>query len=144
MRNILAVIATIFGLFLFGYVFFSLESAPELAYRPVDVGGGAIIVENQFDMNKVILDAEIAVSGFISIHESMSGAPAANIGVSRLLEPGDYEGLEIALRQPMIPGYRYIALLIVDNGNGVFELGIDLPVMVEGAVVRPDFIAELR
>lgn len=140
-NQVVLLIVSIFLLIIFGYFLFGAEEADELAYRPIDVGGGAIMVENQVDMNRVVLDVEVVEPGFVSIHESMSGAPARLIGNSGLLEPGFHEGVEIILNTPMIPGFRYITLLTVDNGNGVFELGVDLPVMVDGEVVRPDFVA---
>lgn len=124
------------------YVFFFAPPAEEVIYAPVDVGGGEITVQNQYDLNRVTLGAEFAAPGFISIHESLSGAPAQVIGSTELMEPGQYDSIEILLDQPMLPGYRYITLMTADDGDGVFEPGIDLPVEFDGAVVRPDFIAQ--
>lgn len=115
--------------------------APSLTYRPVDVGGGMIDVQDQESLDTVILNAELAKAGFITIHESMSGAPATIIGISSLLSEGRHEGVVIPVTQDMLPGYSYIALLHVDNGDGRYITEDDLPVMVNGAVVRPDFVA---
>lgn len=127
---------------LFGaFILYAPKSSP-ISYRPVDVGGGAITVENQPEnLTQVTLDAEVAADGWITIHESMSGAPAAIIGVSDLLSVGNHPDLVIPLREEMIPGYRYITLLHVDDGDGVFEPLQDYPVEVDGEVVRPDFVA---
>lgn len=124
------------------YVMFFAPKASEISYAPVDVGGGSITVQNQDDLNKVVLGAEFVAPGFVSIHESMSGAPAQVIGHTSLMDVGNYESIEILLDQMMLPGYRYITLMTVDDGDGVFEPGIDLPVKVNGQVIRPDFIAQ--
>lgn len=115
--------------------------ADTLGYRPLDVGGGSITLGQQLDFDTVTLDAELAAPGWITIHESMSGAPATIIGTSQYLEIGTYNDLVIPLTSEMIPGYRYITLLHVDNGDSVFVANDDYPVMTNGTVVRPDFVA---
>ncbi len=123
-----------------GSHFLFSKPAPGVRYRPVDVGGGAIQVQNQPFAHIVGLDAEIAATGFISIHPSLSGAPQAPIGASDLLEPGNYSDIIIEIDGEMLPGARYIALLTVDDGNGIFEAGVDLPVKTNEEVVRMDFL----
>jgi hypothetical protein len=124
-----------------GSFFVFAPKASEITYKPVDVGGGSIIVENQEQYDSVILDAELAAPGWITIHESLSGAPAAVIGTSKYLEVGLHQNLSILLTESMFPGYKYITLLHVDNGDGVFIGEEDYPVKVNEEVVRPDFIA---
>lgn len=143
MKELTVLIASIFSLIVIGYFIFGTEKADEFAYRPIDVGGGAILVDNQDDLNKVVLSVELAKPGFVAIHESMSGAPARLMGSSEYLEAGFYEDLEIILDTPMLPGFRYISILMFDqNENQIFDLGVDLPVEVDGRVVRPDFVAQ--
>jgi hypothetical protein len=124
-----------------GLYFAFSEPVSEISYHPIDVGGGAITVEDQDQTDRVYLSAELVAPGFITIHNSMSGAPAAIIGTSDFLEAGSYTDLEIVLREEMIPGYRYITLLHADNGDEFYVTDDDLPVMVNEIVVRPDFVA---
>lgn len=123
------------------YVLFA-QPASDLEYRPIDVGGGSITVENQpDDLAIVTLDAELAAPGWITIHESLASAPAAIIGTSVYMEAGVYDDFVIQLAEPMNPGFRYITLLHADNGDKEFVVLDDLPVEVNGTVVRPDFVA---
>lgn len=134
------------GLVLFlGAIGFYISSAPEaieLTYVPVDVGGGEISVEDQYDMSKVTLDAVLAAPGFITIHQSMGGAVADIIGISDYLLSGVNRNIEISLTEDMLPGYQYITLLHADNGDERYETMDDLPVKVDGQVIRPDFTAD--
>lgn len=133
------VIVVILGLGAF--VFFA-PKASDLTYKPIDVGGGSITVENQpEDLGIVTLDAELAAPGWITIHESLAGAPANVVGTSTYMDTGSYRDFVIQLSQEMSPGYRYITLLHADDGDGEFDILKDLPVEVDGEVVRPSFVA---
>lgn len=141
-RDILTIAVIFVVLGALGAFFFYAPQTEELSYHPIDVGGGSITVENQpDDLSTVTLDAYLAAPGWITIHESLSNAPAAIIGTSTYLEVGDHPGLVIQLSQPMSPGARYITLLHADNGDKVFVVNDDLPVEVNGEVVRPSFVA---
>ena len=102
---------------------------------------GSIVVEDQDVIDTVTLNTELTEPGWITIHFSMSGAPAEVVGTSSYLEVGTYEDLVIALDDEMQPGWRYIALLHVDDGDQQFDIQKDLPVSVNGEVVRPSFVA---
>ncbi|MFH1632132.1 MAG: hypothetical protein ABIA47_03925 [bacterium] len=141
-KDILTIISILVVILALGAYFVFAPKAPELDYRPVDVGGGSITVEDQYDMDRVVLDATLAAPGFITIHESMSGAPATIIGTSQYLDIGTYDDLTIMLVDEMLPGYSYITLLHADDGDGIFVIDDDLPVEVDGEVVRPDFVAD--
>ncbi|MBU0613764.1 hypothetical protein KJ766_00560 [Patescibacteria group bacterium] len=119
---------------------FAQRAEVEFAYRPIEVEGSSVTVENQTKPDKVVLGAILPSSGFITVHESLSGAPAEVIGVSEFIESGIYGGYIIDLSQNMIEGSRYITLLHLDDGDGIFDMNNDLPVMSGGAVVRPDFV----
>ncbi len=129
------------GIIALGIYLAFAPQAPDLDYKPVDIGGGSIEVSDQESLEVVILNATLVKPGFITIHESMSGAPAKIIGISPLLSEGSHENVAITLTQDMLPGYSYITLLHVDNGDQKYVTEDDLPVMVNGVVVRPDFIA---
>ncbi|RMD52303.1 hypothetical protein D6827_00265 [Candidatus Parcubacteria bacterium] len=120
-------------------VFWAPEKGP--AYAPVDVGGGSISVTDQPASDSVVLNAELAAPGFITVHSAIGDAPGPIIGVSDYLPVGKYDNLQIPLSESLRPNFRYITLLHADNGDQVFVIDDDLPVMVDGAVVRPDFTA---
>lgn len=129
------------GVFLgFGWLMFaSGGSSPEVEYLPVDMEKGSIEVVSQAeDGGAVTLKVDLAAGGYVTIHESMSNAPAAIIGTSSYLEPGAQE-VTISVDPAFNPGFKYITLLRVDDGDATFEPLKDLPVRVNGAVVRPDF-----
>lgn len=125
---------------LLAYMRFANE-APRLEYKPVELEFASITVEDQPEFDVVVLDAELSAPGWITIHFSMSGAPAEVVGTSDYLEAGTYDDLAIQLSQDMLPGWTYIALLHIDNGDQSFDINEDLPVSVNGEVVRPDFLA---
>jgi hypothetical protein len=124
----------------FGWLMFGgAGSAPEVEYLPVDMEKGSIEVVSQTeDGGAVTLKVDLAAGGYVTIHESMSNAPAAIIGTSSYLEPGAQE-VTISVDPAFTPGFKYITLLRVDDGDAEFEALKDLPVRVDGAVVRPDF-----
>jgi len=136
-----SVIITIIVIVLLGVYFLLSKPAPELTYKPVELSGGLIMVEDQDAIDEVTLDAELTEPGWITIHFSMSGAPAEIVGTSRYLEAGVYDDLIVDLDEEMQPGWRYIALLHVDDGDRQFDIQKDLPVSVNGEVVRPSFVA---
>ncbi len=128
-------------LVLLGAYFFFAPSA-ESPFGPVELNGGSITVSDQYQLDRVVLTAELVEAGWISIHESLSGAPAAVIGTSDYLEAGLHADLEIFLDTQMSLGSTYITLLHVDDGDQSFDLELDLPVAVNGETVRPDFVAQ--
>lgn len=137
--GIIALVGTIIIL-IAAFVFFDRSpDAPQISYAPVEITGSSITVSNQKAESVVTLNAHIVRAGYISIHKSISAAPAEVIGVSDLLQPGDYKNLAITVL-PMLPGNKYITLLTVDDGDLQFVAGKDLPVKSDDKVVRPDFI----
>ena len=126
------------------YLVTRAPQASELAYAPVEYTGSDVIAGPQSSGAYVqIQSAEIKTPSFISIHESITQAPAQSIGYSGLLPAGSYADIPVTLSQTMLPGYRYIVLLMADtNSNGQFDIGVDLPIMSDGAVVRQDVIAD--
>lgn len=116
-------------------------AAPELTYVPKEYTGSEVMVQGQPSGAQAIISTVSAkTASFITVHESLSGAPAQIIGQSALLPVGDYSNVAIRLTQETLPGYRYIVLLMADDGDGVYEPGIDVPVMSEGQVIKRDFV----
>ncbi len=125
------------------YMVTKSPKASELAYAPVEYTGSDVATGPQSSGTSVVIEsAEIKTPSFISVHESITLAPAQSIGHSGLLPAGSYTDIPVTLSQSMLPGYRYIVLLMADDGDGVFELGVDLPIMNNGTVVRRDIIAD--
>ncbi|MBT4856997.1 hypothetical protein HON52_02310 [Candidatus Uhrbacteria bacterium] len=140
-KDVLSVIGVVAILILLAAYFAFSKSAPQIGYKPVDLDGGSILVEDQDATETVTLDAELSEPGWITVHFSMSGAPAEVVGVSEYLEAGAYDDMVINLDEEMTKGWRYITLLHVDNGDQVFDIEDDLPVSVNGEVVRPSFVS---
>ncbi len=129
------------GILILGTFFLFADDASRLLYAPVDVGGGSISVpEGQQSMSTVTVVATLVRSGFITLHQSVGPAPGPIIGTSQLLNEGS-QTVVIPLSESMTPGLTYIALLHVDDGDGVFEAREDMPVKVNETVVRVDFKA---
>lgn len=101
----------------------------------------SIFVEDQDAMDSVRIDnAVLDQSGFIIIHEDSSGAPGRIIGVSNLLEPGNYSNIEIYLSRKIEGGERLYAMLHRDSGDGVFNPRQDTPVVnMDDNIVLSDF-----
>ena len=140
-KDLIGLIVLILVLIVFGAFFWFAPKASEIAYVPIDVAYGSITVQDQNDLARVTLDAELSEAGWITIHESMSGAPAAIIGTSEYLPAGVYNDFVIELEEEMLPGFLYITLLHVDDGDKKYVTVEDLPARVNGEVVRPSFTA---
>lgn len=125
---------------LLGAFFFFSKEASDLAYYQVPLESGSIVVgELPEDGRSVPLTVAIPKNGFVTIHESLSGAPAEIIGTSSLITAGEVV-TTVPLTTTMIPGTSYLALLHVDNGDGVFVVNDDLPVKVQEEVVMEKFV----
>ncbi len=123
-----------------GTFFFFAKPAPELSYGPIEVAGSSIAATAVGDAEVDII-AAVQRSGFVSIHESVGGAPGPIIGYSGLISVGSNVSVTILTSQLMTPGLPYVALLHVDNGDGTFIIKDDMPVTSNGVSVRADFNA---
>ncbi len=120
--------------------FMFAPDAPEVSFAPLEVSGSSLTIE-EAQGSMVQIDASIQKEGFITIHEAMGVAPGKIIGVSDLLKPDAYTNYVVS-SEHLESGVNYFALLIVDDGDGVYEPGIDRPVMVNGEVVKISFTAK--
>lgn len=125
-----------------GGVFALAVLAPEKAepqvYAPLEVPGSAlgVLLEQQAGADEIIVAATLAEPGFVTIHHAVGEAPADVLGVSDLLPAGQYPELAVPLATKTQEATTYFLLLFVDNGNGVYEPGVDLPVKVDGMVLK--------
>lgn len=120
-------------------VFFLLApSAPQVSYRPVEEMGSALtVVEPDIKhLGEIHVDAVLKVPGFITFHEAVGDAPGGLVGTSEYLQPGEYKDLVIKLARPLEADNQYFALMFKDGGNKKYDLGVDLPVMSDGTVIK--------
>lgn len=120
-----------------GIFFAYAPKAPRDGYVPVEVTGSSVsVVATPEEGRAVQVSAEIKKPGFVTIHEAIGDAPGPIIGHSPLLTVGSHSNLTIETTEPLFPPYEYFVLLFVDDGDSVYEAGIDLPVMSEGQVIK--------
>jgi len=134
---LIVVILAIIGAF-FKLVPDSAEVQP--SFGQTELSGGSMTVVEPTDVTQVTLSAELVAPGFITVHESMGGAPGETIAVSGYLEALSYGQITLFTDTAMTPGLDYIALLHVDDNDRVFDLENDQVVTVNGEVVRVDFV----
>lgn len=140
-RDFLLIILIVLALAGLGTFLFLSPKDSNISYQPVDVGGGSLSAPEQTSLETVSLSATLAAPGWVTIHQSIGAAPAAIIGTSDYLPAGTYDNLVIKLTEPMLPDYKFIALLHVDDGDQIFASHTDLPVKFNDAVVRVDFLS---
>ena len=129
----LAIVITILvgiGLF-FAYA----PKAPVVVYSPVEITGSSVTVNPETTERSIQVSAEIKQPGFVTVHEAIGEAPGPVIGQTPLLTVGSHPNLTIETTG-LEPLYDYFILLFVDDGDGIYEAGIDLPVMSDGQVIK--------
>lgn len=111
-------------------------------YAPVELTGSTMTATSAADYR---VDAWVTLQqpGFVTVHESVGGAPGPVVAISLYLETTSVVS-SIAIDPPLNVGAPYVALLHVDNGDGKFVMEEDMPVMSDGVVVRSDFSVELE
>lgn len=122
-----------------GAFFLFAENGSELAYGPVEIQGSIIAATASGD-GEVEATATLIEPGFVTIHQSIGGAPGPIIGMSGYLDAGTDVAMTIILSELMETGTTYIALLHVDDGDERFAASEDMPVTSGGTSVRADFI----
>lgn len=125
-----------------GYLFFFAPEASK--YQAVDLPGSTLEVSPGMSWDVMqLFKVNLVQDGFITIHESLGGAPGPAIAVSGYLDKGLHDGTGVSLSTPLVHGQTYIGLLHVDNGDQVFVTQDDLPVTSGGEVVRVDFQSDV-
>lgn len=101
------------------------------------------IVPNQRFGDKVVVEtAKVSKPTWVAIADDVNGAPGRILG-ARLMQPTDTT-IEVFLQRPTVLGNVYRAVQYDDtNGNGGFEVGIDMPrpASTENPVVQVSFTA---
>lgn len=90
------------------------------------VGKNALNVNDQkpgilANISLVILEDK----GYVVIHEITDGKPGKIIGSSALLNRGESKNISVELFNTLKEGKSYMAMLHIDNGDGLFEASLD-------------------
>ncbi len=124
---VLGMLGAIASLFIFA------PERSEIAFTPLEVPGSALVLIASHESG-VVVDAVLGQPGFLTIHELVGTAPGPLAGVSDLLDEGIHSAFSV------FGGLRvtsdYVMLMVADDGDGVYEAGVDRPVMVDGQVIR--------
>lgn len=130
------------GLALFFVALFLLApkaSQQPLTYVPVDREGTTLVVDDaSADLAHVDATVTVTKPSFVTIHTDMGGAPGAPLGSSALIQPGENQVVSAAAT--LEPEVRYYVLIMEDDGDGVYEAGIDVPVRSGGQTVKGEFV----
>ena len=129
-------LAAILGL---GAFFLFAQNALQLSYGPVEIAGSTIAASASGDGEAEVI-ATLIKPGFVTIHQSIGGAPGPIIGSSGYIEAGTDVAMTLILSELMESGTTYTALLHVDDGDERFVTTDDMPVTSGGVSVRADFI----
>lgn len=109
-------------------------------YTPVNYDGSQVTVLSSTG-NEFRADVMQKTSGFITIHEAIGEAPGPLIGVSDLLAAdGALQTVNIKTTKELEDGVAYFSLMIEDDGDGVFEPGVDRPISSTGEVIKVRFL----
>lgn len=132
----------IFGLFsllvILGGVAALFVFAPqqsEVAFKPIEVEGSALVLIEVGEPG-VVVDAVLGQPGFLTLHNTIGDAPSTILVSSQLLDEGIHSALPLAVPGGIDPLLNYVMLMVADDGDGVYEPGVDRPVMVNGEVIR--------
>lgn len=107
----------------------------EVAFQPIEVEGSALVLIEAGEPG-VIVDAVLGKAGFITLHDTIGDAPSTILASSDLLEEGIHSALILSVSGGLNLEGSYVMLMVADDGDGVYEPGVDRPVMVNGEVIR--------
>lgn len=136
--GILALIA----MFLFGlFVVAPKLAGQKVSYVPVVREGSALaVVADKIATDHVAFKVTALKPSFVTINIYMGGAAGSPLGSSSLIAPGaDVEAVAVPSAGVLGPETIYIALLMEDDGDGIYEPGVDLPVKSGGETVKIEF-----
>ncbi|MEK9157538.1 MAG: hypothetical protein AAB448_05430 [Patescibacteria group bacterium] len=107
----------------------------EVAFQPIEVEGSALVLIEAGELG-VVVDAVLGKPGFITLHDTIGDAPSTILASSDLLDEGIHSAITLAVSGGLDPLLNYVMLMVADDGDGVYEPGVDRPVMVNGEVIR--------
>jgi hypothetical protein len=107
------------------------ESAAMMMVPEMDssIPSKSLLVSTQEPGNVIVVDfVSLLVPGYVVIHTEDSGEMGEIIGASAVLPDGLSEMITIQLPATTMPDQTFFAVLYFDNGDGVFDPEVDLPV----------------
>lgn len=108
---------------------------PEVAFAPIEVPGSSVTLV-AVDATSVTVDAVLGKSGFLTLHQLIGGAPGPIVATSDYLAAGTHAGYQLSVPRGLDLQMDYMMLMMADGGNATYDAGVDLPVMVDGEVIR--------
>ncbi len=131
-------LALLAGLGLF-FAYAPKTSTNQNTFLPVEITGSSVTVGTQAGEQALRVSAEIVQPGFVTVHQALGQAPGPVVGQSPLLSVGRHLNLVVTTTELLLPGSQYFVLLFVDDGDGIYQAGVDLPVMSDGQVIKQTF-----
>lgn len=140
MKKIIFIILAIIILGAVGWYAWSLnkntettsENKPANSTTGLLVGKNAIYVGEQLpSVNVTVGLATLEKAGFIVIRESANDKPGAIVGKSAHITSGEHKNIIVPLSRISKDGEKMFAVIYLDDGNGVFEAGKDMPAKAE-------------
>lgn len=125
------------------YLFFVAAARPgsnELGYVPVEVENAKLLEAYAASAEAMNVVIDIPVPSFVTVHTAIGSAPGPIIGQSGYIEPNKHM-TSMKIDPLMVSGMTYIVLVHKDNGDSLFSLEEDLPIMNDGKVLRADVVA---
>lgn len=107
------------------------ELPPQAAVQSQEATSkNSTIVKDQKPGEEAMIDdVVIERKGYVVIHEDNDGKIGTIVGTSALLNAG--ETREVPVKMKVHPGLSHWAMLHADNGDGVFDAKLDLPIKDE-------------
>lgn len=139
--NVLRVVGPAIILAGLAYLFFAAEQQPsnELGYVPVEVPGAQMLEAYAASSEAMNVIVDIPVGTFVTVHTAVGQAPGPIIGNSGYLDPGKVMA-SMRIEPLMTSGATYIVIVHKDNGDAKYVTADDLPIMVDGVVLRADVV----
>lgn len=137
-RNVVIGIIVVIVLILLGVAFMGNNDANDALENNENETSGSvdtstlIVAENAVNVEAQRPGSTATVSsvmvedrGFVVVHESVNGAPGKVLGSSSLLVAGQTLNVSLPLTEALKDGQKYIAMVHIDNGDGVFSEATD-------------------
>lgn len=124
------------------------KNGTEQGQQVINNSTGMIVGKNALNVNEQRVGTTMSVSfvvlekkGYVVVHEITDGKPGKIIGASALLPLGQSNNIAITLQASLKDGMSYIAMLHIDNDDGVFNATSDVPARNDADVIMMEFQA---
>ena len=105
--------------------------------------GAALSVSDQPAGHAVVIaHVSLSVVGWIAVHEVSATGVIGNVLGAARRNPGSYDNVVVDLLRATVPNGRYAVILYADNGNKIFDLKGDQPILgSDGKPIMSEFAA---